>query len=114
VHADSSNAEVTAAYRRLSLLHHPDKNIGDATATDRFQRISAAHEAIITHRRDSASGKHTGAFRRGHLSKRTARTSGGDQSDYDDSDLESLFDDENMFFCPDFEGTDMFDHCLFM
>ena len=32
--------------RKLSLLHHPDKNQGDLTATARFQEISAAYDVL--------------------------------------------------------------------
>ena len=31
------------AFRKQSLLHHPDKNPNDPTATARFQRLSLIH-----------------------------------------------------------------------
>ncbi|KAI0971975.1 hypothetical protein F4678DRAFT_460804 [Xylaria arbuscula] len=39
--------EVTSAYRRLAMIHHPDRNPGDIPgATQRFQRIQLAHEIL--------------------------------------------------------------------
>jgi len=31
--------EATKVYRRLALQHHPDRNHGDSTATQRFQQV---------------------------------------------------------------------------
>lgn len=31
--------EATKVYRRLALQHHPDRNHGDPTATQRFQQV---------------------------------------------------------------------------
>ena len=36
----STLQEITASYRRLARIHHPDKNPNDAAATVRFQRVS--------------------------------------------------------------------------
>jgi DnaJ-class molecular chaperone len=35
----ATNDEIKASYRRLALLHHPDKNAGSATATSKFQLV---------------------------------------------------------------------------
>ncbi|KAE8443161.1 hypothetical protein EG329_002330 [Mollisiaceae sp. DMI_Dod_QoI] len=42
----ASSAEITASYRRLALLHHPDKNGNSAAATAKFQRLQSAHETL--------------------------------------------------------------------
>eukprot|EP00617_Octactis_speculum_P003078 CAMPEP_0185778080 /NCGR_PEP_ID=MMETSP1174-20130828/91503_1 /TAXON_ID=35687 /ORGANISM="Dictyocha speculum, Strain CCMP1381" /LENGTH=126 /DNA_ID=CAMNT_0028466675 /DNA_START=9 /DNA_END=385 /DNA_ORIENTATION=- len=52
-----TETELTKSYRKLSLLHHPDKNPGDEGATARFQRISAAFERLSRHlRREQPRG----------------------------------------------------------
>ena len=35
----ATTQEIRDSYRRLALVHHPDKNPGDAEATERFQRV---------------------------------------------------------------------------
>ncbi|PXF46689.1 Translocation protein SEC63-like [Gracilariopsis chorda] len=37
---------IKRAYRRLSVIHHPDKNPGDPQAADRFIKITKAHAAL--------------------------------------------------------------------
>lgn len=46
VSADTSAAEIKAAYRKLAKAHHPDLNPGDTTAAERFKAISAAYAII--------------------------------------------------------------------
>lgn len=43
---DCDSADIKAAYRQLVLLHHPDHNPGDTTATERFLDIQAAYETL--------------------------------------------------------------------
>ncbi|KAF2135577.1 uncharacterized protein K452DRAFT_239124, partial [Aplosporella prunicola CBS 121167] len=45
ISATASHVEIKQAYRRLALLHHPDKN-PRPDATEQFQRISAAWELL--------------------------------------------------------------------
>ena len=35
-------ATASQAYKKLSLKHHPDRNYGDASATERFQEVGVA------------------------------------------------------------------------
>ena len=42
----ASEAEIKAAYRRLSFQYHPDRNPGDQGAADRFIGITKAYEAL--------------------------------------------------------------------
>ena len=43
----SSCEEVRVAYKSLALKNHPDKNIGDPSAADRFREISRAYEVLV-------------------------------------------------------------------
>ncbi|KAF7959257.1 hypothetical protein EAE96_002771 [Botrytis aclada] len=43
---DASAQEITASYRRLARVHHPDKNLDNANATAKFQKVQAAYEIL--------------------------------------------------------------------
>ena len=43
---NSSAEEIKAAYRRLALKHHPDRNPGDKSAEDKFKEINQAYEVL--------------------------------------------------------------------
>ncbi|RLN93722.1 hypothetical protein BBJ28_00009849 [Nothophytophthora sp. Chile5] len=44
--AGASEREIKRAYRKMSLLFHPDKNIGDAVAEQKFMLVAKAYEAL--------------------------------------------------------------------
>lgn len=46
IRVGASEADIKAAYRKLSFKYHPDRNPGDATAADRFIGITKAYEAL--------------------------------------------------------------------
>jgi formylglycine-generating enzyme required for sulfatase activity len=47
VKTDATTAEIKTAYRRLSLVMHPDKNGGDKFFADRFVELNEAHETLV-------------------------------------------------------------------
>lgn len=47
VSADATQDEIKRSYRRLCLIHHPDKNVDDPeAATVRFSELQAAYEVL--------------------------------------------------------------------
>lgn len=49
--ARATAADVLTAVRRLSLLYHPDRNLGDAQAETKFKLVQAANEALSDDRK---------------------------------------------------------------
>lgn len=43
---DCTEQEIKKAYRKLAIVHHPDKNPGDEEAAERFKEIQEAHETL--------------------------------------------------------------------
>ncbi|KAH7106021.1 DnaJ-domain-containing protein [Auriculariales sp. MPI-PUGE-AT-0066] len=46
---DSSLEQVKSAYKKLAIVTHPDKNPNDASATQKFQQLSEAYNALLKH-----------------------------------------------------------------
>jgi molecular chaperone DnaJ len=42
----ATEVEVTKAYRKLAMQHHPDRNVGDAEAEVRFKEVTEAYEVL--------------------------------------------------------------------
>jgi curved DNA-binding protein CbpA len=54
VPCDASEDEINAAFKRLALEHHPDRNPGDPDAPARFRCVKGAYDAIRTRRTEEA------------------------------------------------------------
>src|ERR1700751_5638422 len=46
VQRGSSEAEMKAAYRKLAMQHHPDRNPGDKDCEHRFKEINEAYDVL--------------------------------------------------------------------
>ena len=46
VSRDSDDKEIKAAYRKLAMKNHPDRNPNDASAAERFREASEAYEIL--------------------------------------------------------------------
>lgn len=42
----STEVEITKAYRKLAMQHHPDRNVGDPAAEVRFKEVTEAYEIL--------------------------------------------------------------------
>jgi DnaJ family protein C protein 7 len=43
---DASEGDIKKAYRRLAIVHHPDKNPDDESAAERFKDVGEAYETL--------------------------------------------------------------------
>ncbi|KAF2197881.1 TPR-like protein [Delitschia confertaspora ATCC 74209] len=46
IEKDATEQQIKKAYRKLAIIHHPDKNAGDEDAAERFKEIQEAHETL--------------------------------------------------------------------
>lgn len=46
VDKDAGEADIKKAYRKLAIVHHPDKNPDDEQAAERFKDIGEAYETL--------------------------------------------------------------------
>ena len=46
VDKDATDNEIKKSYRKLAIIHHPDKNPGDESAAERFKDIGEAYETL--------------------------------------------------------------------
>ena len=46
VQKNSSPEQIKAAYRKLAVKHHPDKNQGNKTSEDKFKEASEAYHVL--------------------------------------------------------------------
>ena len=83
---DASEADIKAAFRRLAIQHHPDRNQGDPSAQDRFTEINLAHQILSDADKRSAYDRYgASAFQAG------GRGAGGDVVDF--GGLDDIFGD---------------------
>jgi len=57
VDSTATAAEISRAYRVLALRYHPDKNLGDAQAEEKFKEVSNAYEILLDSEKRAAYDK---------------------------------------------------------
>ena len=62
---DAKPDEIKKAYRKLALQFHPDKNLGDQEAEEKFKKVAEAYEVLGDEEKRGKYDKLT--FRRSHL-----------------------------------------------
>jgi molecular chaperone DnaJ len=43
---NATDAEITAAFRKLAMKHHPDRNPGNKSSEEKFRTINSAYETL--------------------------------------------------------------------
>ncbi|APA06395.1 predicted protein [Sclerotinia sclerotiorum 1980 UF-70] len=89
---DASVPDITASYRRLARLYHPDKNLDNADATAKFQKVQAAYEILSNERQREAYDQPTSSSPFGGETRQQNRP----QEYYEDEDDEMDEIDEMM------------------
>jgi molecular chaperone DnaJ len=83
----ATDAELKAAFRKLAMQFHPDKNPGDHTAEVRFKEINEAYQCL-------SDGQKRAAYDRfGHAAFENGGAGGGGMGDGFGSSMSDIFDD---------------------
>ncbi len=51
VNRDATPEDIRKAYRKLAMQHHPDRNKGDAAATEKMKQLNEAYATLCDHSR---------------------------------------------------------------
>ena len=93
---DASSDQIKAAYRKLAVKHHPDKNKGDKASEDKFKEASEAYHVLSnSERKQNYDNFGHAAFENG----------GGGRGGFGNFDFSGSFSDIFEDFFGDFGGT---------
>ena len=97
VQKNSSPEQIKAAYRKLAVKHHPDKNSGDKTSEEKFKEASEAYHILSNQeRKQNYDNFGHAAFQNG----------GGGQGGFGNFDFSGSFSDIFEDFFSDFSGNE--------
>lgn len=83
---DAGDSELKAAFRKLAMKYHPDRNPGDANAEAQFKEINEAYEALKDPQKRAAYDRF------GHAAFENGGRGGGFNGDFASS-MSDIFDD---------------------
>lgn len=89
VDRDADGTEIKAAYRRLAMRYHPDRNPGDKEAEERFKEVSEAYATL----RDPASRQRYDRY--GHAGGE------GGRPDFTRVDWQTIFQEADLHIDPE-------------
>ena len=87
VQRNASAAQIKAAFRKLAMQHHPDRNPGDKAAEQRFKELNEAYEVL----KDDSKRAAYDQF--GHAAFEHAGTAGARPGGFDFGSFADVFDD---------------------
>jgi molecular chaperone DnaJ len=87
VRKNASAADIKAAYRKLAMKHHPDRNPGDKAAEQRFKEVNEAYEILKDEQKRAAYDQF------GHAAFETGMGAGGRPGGFDFGSFADVFDD---------------------
>jgi len=97
VQKNSSPEQIKAAYRKLAVKHHPDKNSGNKTSEEKFKEASEAYHILSNQeRKQNYDNFGHAAFQNG----------GGGQGGFGNFDFSGSFSDIFEDFFSDFSGNE--------
>ena len=84
VQKSASKEELKAAYRKLAVQHHPDKNAGNKDAERKFKEISEAYDILKDDQKRAAYDQYgSDAFSQGAGNRSGPKPSGGGFGGFD-------------------------------
>jgi len=87
VRKDATAAQLKAAYRKLAMQHHPDRNPGDKQAEQRFKEVSEAYEVLKDEQKRAAYDQF------GHAAFEPGTGMGGRPGGFEFGSFADVFDD---------------------
>jgi len=111
VEKNATKDEIKKAHRKLALKFHPDKNLGDDAARERFKRVQEAYDVLSDEEKRAAYDRYGADFEKIRSSGwQPGGGGGGGAAGFDGLDLDQIFGGRGASFEGGF--TDFFEQIL--